>query len=66
MLFNLESDSIYESEMIKVKSHGINDMFVAKNSKRFFIRTHYLKCVNYIYCAYIRSIIIICRRIDKI
>lgn len=37
MLFNLESDSIYESEMIKVKSHGINDMFVAKNSKRFFI-----------------------------
>jgi len=37
MLFNLESDSMYESEMIKVKSLGINynDMFVAKNSKRF-------------------------------
>lgn len=26
MLFNLESDSIYESEMIKVKSQGINDI----------------------------------------
>lgn len=24
MLFNLESDSVYESEMIKVKSRGIN------------------------------------------
>lgn len=24
MLFNLESDSTYESEMIKVKSQGIN------------------------------------------
>lgn len=36
MLFNLESDRMYESEMIKVKSRGINDMFVAKNSKRFF------------------------------
>lgn len=38
MLFNLESDSMYESEMIKVKSRGINDTcsFVAKNLKRSF------------------------------
>lgn len=49
MLFNLESDSIYESEMIKVKSHGINDMFVAKNSKRFFILSKIVKCVNYMF-----------------
>lgn len=49
MLFNLESDSIYESEMIKVKSHGINDMFVAKNSKRFFILSKIVKYVNYIF-----------------
>lgn len=30
MLFNLESDSIYESEMIKVKSQGINDIDINK------------------------------------
>lgn len=36
MLFNLESDSIYESEMIKVKSQGINDMFVAKIRNAFY------------------------------
>lgn len=37
MLFNLESDIIYESEMIKVKSQGINDICLSlKNSKRFF------------------------------
>lgn len=49
MLFNLESDSMYESEMIKVKSRGINynDMFVAKKFETLFI--HYLKRVNYLY-----------------
>lgn len=38
MLFNLESDSMYESEMIKVKSRGINynDMFVAKKIRNAF------------------------------
>jgi hypothetical protein len=36
MLFNLESDIMYESEMIKVKSQGINDMFVAKIRNAFY------------------------------
>lgn len=58
MLFNLESDSLYESEMIKVKSRGITYdetyMFVAKNSKRIFIYTAALSktCqLLILYCA---------------
>jgi len=37
MLFNLESDSIYESEMIKVKSQGINDICLLLKIRNAFL-----------------------------
>lgn len=55
MLFNLESDSVYESEMIKVKSRGINTTTCMCSSLKIrnvlFFSSTSKKCVDPVLCA---------------